>query len=146
MFQKFFLSGVFILITTVSFAQSSAVGVWQSVDGKTGQANSHIEIYESNGKYYGKIIKILDNHYGENAVCVNCSGTKKNKPILGLVIIEHASLSNGVYSNATVISPNSGSEYSLKFWVDKSNPNKLMLRGYKGISVFGQSPVWTRVN
>ena len=67
-------------------AQSSPVGVWKTIDDATGEAKSHVEIYQNGSAYYGKIIKLLQSDPG--TLCEECEGDKKNQPVLGMVIIE----------------------------------------------------------
>ena len=73
-----------LCISSFSFAQIE--GKWKTVDDETGQAKSIVEITKKpNGQYSGKIVKLLQKPETEN--CVNCTGDRKNKPILGMEII-----------------------------------------------------------
>ena len=47
-----------ILFGFNSFAQSP-IGTWATKDDKTGEIKSHVQIYEKDGKIYGKIVKLL---------------------------------------------------------------------------------------
>ena len=52
----FLMLGMLCLSASVN-AQNSPFGVWKSIDDKTGEAKSHVEVYQKNGKLYGKIVK-----------------------------------------------------------------------------------------
>jgi len=45
-----------------------------------------VEIFEKNGLYYGKIVKLLLDP--ADSLCTNCKGDLKNKPVLGMVILK----------------------------------------------------------
>ncbi|MEM6769368.1 MAG: DUF2147 domain-containing protein, partial [Bacteroidota bacterium] len=52
-------------------------GLWQTKDDETGEVKSVVEIYEQNGKYFGKIVEILTAN--KDAKCTKCSGKQKNQ-------------------------------------------------------------------
>ena len=61
------LALLFLFATSASFAQSystidgkTCIGTWKTIDDETEKARSHVQIYEKDGKYYGKIIKLLN--------------------------------------------------------------------------------------
>ena len=64
-----------LIVMPAAFAQSP-VGTWRTIDDETGKPKSHVEIYEQNGKLYGKITKLL-NPSEPNPTCKKCSGAKK---------------------------------------------------------------------
>jgi len=64
----------------------TVIGKWKTIDDKTKEVKSVVEIFESNGKIYGKVVEILDAAKRDRK-CEKCEGTDKNKPILGLQII-----------------------------------------------------------
>ena len=41
---------IIVLLPYFGFAQNSILGVWQTIDDESGEAKSHVEIYEKNGK------------------------------------------------------------------------------------------------
>ncbi|HPW97702.1 MAG TPA: DUF2147 domain-containing protein [Flavobacterium sp.] len=126
--------------TQLSFSQS-IVGKWTTIDDETGVEKSVVEIYESGGDFYGKIIEIKEVEH-RNKKCTNCNGTDKDKPILGLIIIKKLSKDNDVYSGGTITDPKNGKEYRCKIILDGND--KLIVRGYIGISLFGRSQTWKR--
>ena len=68
-----------------SYEQSSALGKWITVDDKTGVRKSVVEIYEKNGKYFGKVTKMIYRTPEER--CERCEGELKNQLVIGMDII-----------------------------------------------------------
>lgn len=130
-----------ILSSTISFSQS-ILGKWKSIDEKTGKDESIIEIYLEKGKYYGKIVQLL-NPNKKGAICEKCTGVNKNKPIVGLVIINGLKKNDDEWSGGKVLDPKNGKKY--KCYITFKDKNTLKLRGYIGLSVFGRTTYWHRV-
>jgi uncharacterized protein (DUF2147 family) len=121
----------------------SVIGKWKTVDDKTGVTKSVVEIYEQNGKIYGKVVQILKKDR-QNAVCDYCEGEDKGKPILGLVIIRGLEKDGDEYNNGKVLDPENGKFY--KCYIELEEPNKLKVRGYVGFSLLGRTQYWYRTN
>ena len=136
---------VFLILfsTTFSIAFSqSETGIWRTVDDQTGIDKSIVEIYKSGGKLYGKVIKIIDTSDGENPLCVNCKGGLKNKPILGMQIINGLQRKGKEWSgNDGLFDPETGRAYNGKIWLEDNNT--LKVRGY--VSFFYRTQTWHRV-
>lgn len=116
----------------------SIVGTWKTVDDVTGKTKSLIKIYEAqNGKVYGKVEKILDTSKGEDPLCTLCPGDRKNKKILGMVLIRDMVKSGDVWKDGKILDPENGKEYSCKLWVENG---QLKVRGYWG--VFYRTQTW----
>ena len=127
-----------LIMNTIVFAQSP-IGIWKSIDDKTGEARSNIEIYKENGKLYGKIIKVID--ASPNMICVDCPGKKKNTPIIGLVIIEDLKPYKDYWRKGTILDPESGTSYGCVIWIEKG---KLKVRG-KHWTGFYRTQTWHSV-
>lgn len=135
------LMGLFLFMGSMLFAQSP-VGTWKTVDDETGKAKSHIEIYEQDGKLYGKVVKILTDN--KNAVCSECSDNRKNKPVLGMVVLEGVEKTKkNKWDDGKILDPNKGKIYDVS--LELLNENKLKVRGYMGISMLGRTQYWYRV-
>jgi uncharacterized protein (DUF2147 family) len=121
-------------------AAQSPVGKWQTVDEDSGKVTSEVEIYEQSGKLFGKIVALPEpnDKQGKQKVCIACTGTDKDKPILGLVILRDFSLTGDRYKG-TIMDPNDGKVYMAEIWVEDG---KLMLRGYVGF--FYKSRTWLK--
>ena len=69
--------------------KSPLVGTWKTIDDEgpnKGKASSHIEIFEKNGVYFGKITKLLIDP--PDKICDKCPGDLKNKPLIGMIIVK----------------------------------------------------------
>lgn len=137
----------FLLISLMALGgflmAQSPVGKWKTWDDETGQAKSIIEIYKkSDGKYYGKISQILIKP--ENNNCVKCSGSLKNKPLIGLEILTNLEKDGDEYGDGEIVDPKTGKVYSC--YIELESANKLKVRGYLGFSLIGRTQYWTRVD
>lgn len=141
--KKQHLYSIFFVMTfAFSSHAQTALGKWKTIDDETGKAKSVVEIYENNGKIYGKIVEIFDKTK-EGKLCSECEGAKKNKPILGMVILEGLSKKGKNWEGGTILDPNSGKVY--KCTISLENKDKLKLRGYIGISLIGRTQYWERI-
>ncbi len=132
---------MFVMGAFVAQAQT-VTGKWKTIDDETGEPKSIVEIYEKNGKIYGKVIEIL-NPAKKDAKCTNCKGDEKDKPILGLVIIKGLSKDGSEWNGGQILDPNKGKSYKCTISLD--GKDKLNVRGYVGISLLGRTQTWHRV-
>ncbi|MFZ4679179.1 MAG: DUF2147 domain-containing protein [Flavobacterium sp.] len=139
--MKLILSIVVFFIFQVSFSQT-IFGKWKSVDDETGMENGIVEIYEKAGKVYGRIIEILEKEK-KHLKCEICEGEDKNKPVLGLVIIKGLKKNGDFYEGGKITDPKNGKSYHCK--MNLEGKDKLIVRGYIGISLFGRSQTWFRI-
>jgi uncharacterized protein (DUF2147 family) len=127
-----------------AFAQMTPVGLWQSVDDKTGEAKSQIRIVESAGVLTGRIEKLLRKDAKPDAVCDECTDDRKGKPLVGLEIIRGAKKAEGreVWEDGKILDPENGKTYTLRLTPIEAG-KKLEVRG----SVFGigRTQTWVRV-
>jgi uncharacterized protein (DUF2147 family) len=134
------------LWTSVAYCvdATSPVGLWKTVDDKTGTAGAVVQIYESNGRLFGKIVQIFKPG-AQSQVCVACSDERKGQPIIGLVIIRGIKPGDGDYfSGGDILDPDSGTIYRCKFHLDQQG-SVLIVRGYIGFSLLGRSQTWHRL-
>ena len=134
---------ILVLICSAGLFAQDVTGKWKTIDDETGEAKSIIEIYKNDGKVYGKIVEIL-NKDRKDAVCTECDGAEKDKPILGMVIMKGLEKDDDEYNGGTILDPQSGKVY--KCLIELENPNKLKVRGYIGFSLLGRTQYWARVN
>jgi uncharacterized protein (DUF2147 family) len=138
----FFFFLMLLGIGSLSAQSNSPFGVWKSVDDKTGEAKSHVEVYQKNGKMYGKIVKILTDK--PNAKCDECKGDKKGQPVNGMVIIEGMQEVEGSWKNGTILDPQNGNVYGCVVWVEADKPNELKVRGKHWTGIY-RTQTWFRV-
>jgi uncharacterized protein (DUF2147 family) len=77
--------------------------------------------------------------------CQGCSGEFKDKDVVGLRFIwKMKKMAENEYKGGEILDPNDGSTYSCKMKLAQDGKN-LDVRGFLGISLFGRSQVWTRI-
>lgn len=151
-----FIQKILMLLFSTSLCITSAwaddlVGNWKTIDDKTGFPRAVINIkQESDGTYTGKIEKIyaLPNGTEPLGLCVKCNGNMKNKPMVGLNILngftENKNKKNE-YVHGQVLDPLTGNTYKGKIRMNQ-NGRTITLRGYVGTSLLGRSQTWIKVN
>ncbi len=132
----------FVLFAVTLSLGQSPLGIWKSIDDNSGKARSKVEIYESNGKIYGKIIDLLLKP--NDTLCDKCEGKLKNKPVVGLVIINDMTTYKDYWKNGTILDPESGSTYSCSIWFESGKPNELKVRGRHWTGIY-RTQTWYRV-
>jgi len=140
--QLVLFAGLFFAILSFASAQSSPAGVWKTIDDNTGEAKSHVRIYEQDGAYYGKIIKLLQRE--PDAVCKECKGDKKNEPLMGMVIMEDLQLHNDYWKKGTIMDPENGNEYGCSIWFEGEKKDELKVRGKHWTGLY-RTQTWYRV-
>ena len=139
--------GAFLLsaVSSFSFAED-IIGLWQSIDDKTGAPKALVEIRkEADNTYAGKVVKLTPRAgYTPKETCVDCPPPYTNKPIIGLDVVTGLKSTDGLnYTSGRILDPNTGKLYSLKAKLS-SNGKRLHLRGYLGISALGRNQIWIR--
>lgn len=137
--KKLLLTFALSLFGVMSFAQIE--GKWKTIDDETKQAKSIVEIYKKGDQYYGKVSQLLIKPANPN--CTECKDDRKNKPILGLEIIRGLKKEGNEFTGGTITDPKTGKTYKCTI---KREGDKLNVRGYLGISAFGRTQTWQKVN
>ncbi len=131
-----------LFFSTLTLAASPA-GLWKSIDDKTGKPRSLIRISEDNGVYSGVVEKgLLEGDTGER-VCDKCTDERKDQKIIGMTIIKNIKEKDGNYAGGEILDPDNGKVYKCKMKLDETG-NKLEVRGFIGMSLFGRSQTWMR--
>lgn len=135
-----------------AWAQSSSaspIGQWRTIDDESGEARSIVEIYEQDGALHGKVIEILRvsdearrNSDGQ-IICTACEGERKDQPVEGMVLLWGLEKDGDEWTGGTIIDPENGNTYNAKMELD--GEDRLEVRGYRGISLFGRTQTWQRV-
>ena len=148
--MKKWLLFLMMLSVSVAFGASSTnspVGYWQQIDDVTNRPHSVVKIWSTDNVLYGKVVKGYPDENGNmpNPLCVNCKGDLYNQPIRGMVILSGFTQSDsGVWKNGQLLDPDSGKIYSCQITLSDDG-NKLNVRGYVGVSLFGRTQVWIRL-
>jgi len=66
----------------------------------------------------------------------------RDRPVIGIVLMWHLVYKDGEYEDGYVYNPEDGGTYRMKAWM--MSRDSLKVRGYLGISLFGQTQTWTR--
>jgi len=143
---------MFVLLIVLSWSASAAlaaespVGRWKTIDDETNKEKSIIEVYESGGRLYGKIVQLLqEKDGGAGKLCTKCTGSDSNMPLIGMVILKDLKKEDDEYTGGTIMDPNNGKTYKCKMELDDGG-KKLKVRGFIGFSLLGRTQVWQRVN
>jgi len=140
-----------LLAATSSHAsgQSDVIGNWSTVGN-----SSHVEIYPCGEKLCGKVVWLKNPNYmhaedgpvGTMKVDrKNPDPTLRNRPILGLQVIEGLTADyEGSWEKGKCYDPETGKTYKCKMHL--ASPERLEMRGYVGIPLFGRTYVLTREN
>jgi uncharacterized protein (DUF2147 family) len=123
-------------------AQMTPMGLWRSIDDKTGEAKAEIRIVDHGGVLSGRIEKTLKKD--ARPTCEECRDERKGQPIVGLEIIRGAKQAEGqdVWEQGRILDPENGREYTLRL-APVEGGRQLQVRGY--IGPFYRTQTWVRV-
>lgn len=136
------IATLFVFAVAPAWAQMSPVGVWNSVDDKTGEAKAEIRITDNAGVLSGRIVKTL--RADAKPTCTECQDERKGQPIAGLEIIRGGRQAEGrqVWEGGRILDPENGKEYRATF-TPTDGGKKLEVRGF--IGPFFRTQTWVRV-
>jgi uncharacterized protein (DUF2147 family) len=140
--MSFFSILLFLAIGATAIGQNSIVGKWKTIDDESNEPRSTVEIFEKNGKYYGKIINLFPRpNEDQDPTCLECAegDDRYQKKIIGMEILRAMERSDDEYAEGNVLDPNNGKIYKCKIWIEANN---LKLRGYWG--PFFRTQTWLR--
>lgn len=124
------------------WAGETPVGVWRTYDDGDGLPASLVQIEERNGTLEGRVIKILPRPgHDVDAKCVKCDGDRKDQPITGMKIIWDMRPDGNEFTGGKIFDPDSGKTYGCKL---KVAGDKLDVRGFLGMALFGRTQTWVR--
>jgi len=121
----------------------SPIGVWKTIDDTTHKPRGLIRLYEKDGEIFGKIEGSLDPKEAHE-VCDKCDGDRKNKPVVGMVVMRHMTRHGKEFSGGDILDPDTGWVYRCRFTL-QDDGKTLLVRGYLGFSLLGRSQIWYRI-
>ena len=124
-------------------AADSPVGKWKTIDDKTHEVRSIVEITETNGTLEGKVLEVLKSDHGPHPKCTECDGERKNQPIEGMTIMWGLKKDGDQWSGGQILDPSKGKIYKVTLKLEDSG-KKLDVHGYIGFSLIGRSQEWVR--
>ncbi len=122
---------------------ASPVGLWQTVSDKTGEITSLVRVYDEHDRLFARVEKVLVTK-GVPDTCTLCRDERKGHPLVGLVIMRNMKRDGDEYDGGDILDPENGKVYRAKIKLDATGA-RLTVRGYIGISLFGRSQTWRRV-
>jgi uncharacterized protein (DUF2147 family) len=132
------------LFTSAALAESTPAGLWRTIDDHTGKEKSLVRIVEVNGEFRGTIEKLF-REPGEdpNPNCDKCTGDKKNKPVIGMMILTGLKKDNSQWAGGEILDPQNGKIYRCKAWLENKG-HDLHVRGFIGMALLGRTQIWKR--
>lgn len=129
-----------LLLAAAAARAQSPIGTWE-----TGE--SHVEIYECGERLCGRIVALdepLDADGKAKTDKNNPDPALRSRPVIGMDLIAGFSRkSDREWVGGRIYDPRDGKTYKCKMGVQ--DDGILKVRGYLGMSLFGKTVVWTRI-
>ncbi|MDR2258596.1 MAG: DUF2147 domain-containing protein [Treponema sp.] len=155
-----FVTGIclFFLMGGFCFALDPAEGYWLSVDDKTGKTTAGWEIYQEEGKLYGKVLSTAE--HAPDVRAERCKESYPGFPVPGKVnqmivtgtpwIFGLTRQGEGRWGNGNVIDPTDGNMYKCRITYHPADGTRftedtLEMRGEIGLGI-GRSQFWRKTN
>ncbi|PZX56886.1 uncharacterized protein DUF2147 [Algoriphagus ratkowskyi] len=125
---------------TQAQSNSKILGVWFN-----SQKTTQIEILEKDDQLIGKIIWIKYEEGDPETYLdlVNSDTSLRNRPLMGLTILEGLEFNNGIWSEGKIYDPKSGISYACELQLKKKDI--LEIKGFLGESWVSRTVEWNRV-
>ncbi len=133
-----------LILSTPAFSadMTSAVGNWVTIDDETGKAKSVVKITQVGNELRGSIVKLMD-PTKQNAVCDECKGANKGKPIKGMIMMWGLKPAGAGWAGGRILDPSNGKIYKAKMSLVDGG-KKLNIRGFIGFALLGRTQTWNR--
>lgn len=116
-----------------SISPNEIIGIYWSP-----KKDAKIEIYLKGQQYFGKFIWLATPRKDNK----NPTKELQSRDVLGLELLTKFSYNDGTYSGGEIYDPETGKTYSCKM---NLQGDKLKVRGYIGISLFGRTEYFERI-
>ena len=132
------------LMPPAAAQEPEPAGLWRTHNDRTGQAEALVRIENSGGELRGEVVKVFSPPApSSNPLCEECRGELRNKPIVGMTILRGLRWDGEQYAGGEILDPDSGTVYRCRVRAVEGG-NKLEVRGYIGVSLFGRTQTWLR--
>lgn len=146
--KKILFTTILFFITLVSSAQilpaDKITGIWLSEDS---DVKLKFEIYKSAGKYFGKLLWASTMFEADGKTPKkdpkNPDKNLRNRSRQNIVNVIDLTYDDGEYVGGKLYNPDDGRTYSLKAALKSAN--QLEFRGYMGVSLFGKTMQFKRI-
>ncbi len=130
--------------SSAALAESTPTGLWRTIDDHSGKEKSLVRIIEINGEFRGTIERLFrEPSEDPNPNCEKCPGDKKNKPVIGMMILTGLKKDKDQWSGGEILDPQNGKTYKCKVWLEDKG-RELHMRGFIGMALLGRTQVWKR--
>ena len=142
--------GLVLSLASVTAFSATIEGFWHSIDDRTGEKLSIVEIRKgADGTFRGKILYRYPVPGGVVLThCTKCPPPYTNQPIVGLEFFsgfKEDPNKRNAYVDGKILEAKSGKIYKAKATVT-ADGKRLRLRGYVGVSALGRTQVWIRTD
>jgi len=121
----------------ISEKGDAILGAWINAPG-----DAKFEIYKRNDAYFGKIT------WGTRGAAKDVKNPDprlRDRDLVGLTILNSFVFEGeNTWGDGTIYDPNDGKTYSCKLTL--TSAAKLDVRGFVGLSLFGRTETWTKIN
>lgn len=127
-----------LLLLSSSLGLSAAdpiLGLWKKSDGQ-----ATIKITIESGKLVGRVTEAKTTRTQDDN---NPDPKLRPRKIIGLPVVWGFYKKGNLWEGGTVYDSSNGKSYQGKIWLEGND--KLIMRGFKGISLLGRSAEWSRV-
>lgn len=145
--KKIIFAVLTILLSTPVLAQQPAdkiIGNWESIDVNP---QLRFEIYESGGKYFGKLVWASNMYEADGKTpkkdSKNPNSVLQNRSRKDIVNVTNLKYDDREYTGGKLYNPDDGDTYSLK--AKLKSADELEFRGYKGIAALGKTIKFKRI-
>lgn len=135
----------------ISFCFSSSAWVGNDISGVwiNSDADAHIKMYHSYGKYYGQVVWMkdpLDSITGKPQLDkLNKDPKLRSRAVMNLLVVQNLSFDakDQEWSGGTIYNPKSGTSYDMS--VKMIDKQKLEVLFYVKLRSVGKTVYWTRI-
>lgn len=122
---------------------SGPVGLWRTVDDRTGRERGLVRIYERDGILNGRIEQVFDPAEARRT-CDRCEGDRRGAPAIGLEFLRGLRPDgSGGWDHGEVLDPETGNVYRGSVRLGEGG-RTLVLRGSVLGGLIGRSQTWVR--